>query len=94
MLVAQTSGKLDPTVQKIVSEVSRDQVAGFMKKLASFQTRGNFTDPSQTGRGIGAARRWIYSEFQSFSPRLEVSYDSYKVKKEGREFSAMWNWST
>ena len=36
-----------------------------MKKLASFETRGNFTDPEQQNRGIGAARRWIYDQFRA-----------------------------
>lgn len=85
-LLAQTGGKLDPTVQKIVSEISTPHVSDDLKKLESFETRGNFTDPAQTNRGIGAARRWIYDQFRSFSPRLEVSFDSYKVKKEGRIF--------
>ncbi len=80
------AGRLDPTVQKVVSEISSDRVAEVMKKLGSFETRGNFTDPNQTDRGIGAARRWIYDRFRSYSPRLEVSYDSYKVKHEGRIF--------
>src|SRR5258708_8096341 len=31
-----------------------------------------------------AARRWIYSQFQTYSPRLQVSYDSWNVKKKGR----------
>ena len=57
-----------------------------MKRLGAFETRGNFTDPTQPDRGIGAARRWIYDQFKSFNPRLEVSFDSYKVKHEGRIF--------
>jgi len=80
------AGKLDPTVQKVVSEVSSEHVAEFMKRLGAFETRGNFTDPTQPNRGIGAARRWIYDQFKSFNPRLEVSFDSYKVKHEGRIF--------
>ncbi len=36
-------------------------------------------------RGVGAARKWIYEQFRSYSPRLEVSFDQYKLKKdEGR----------
>jgi hypothetical protein len=82
-LWGQTGGKLDPTVQKIVSEVSSEHIGEFMKTLGNFETRGDFSDPAQTNRGIGAARRWIYNQFQSFSPRLEVSFDAYKVKKHG-----------
>ena len=73
----------DPSIQKIVSEVSQDNIAAAMNRLAAFETRGNFTDPAQKDRGIGAARRWIYDQFRSYSPRLEVSYDPHKVKKQG-----------
>lgn len=82
---AQTSpiGKPDPAVQKIVGEISADEIAATMKKLAAFGTRGNFSDPTQRDRGIGAARRWIYDQFRSYSPRLQVSFDVHKVKKQG-----------
>ena len=82
-LAAQTIGRPDPAIQKMIGEVSRDRIAATMQKLASFETRGNFSDPSQTTRGIGAARRWIFDEFKSYSPRLEVSFDPYNVKKQG-----------
>ncbi|HWG07264.1 MAG TPA: M20/M25/M40 family metallo-hydrolase [Beijerinckiaceae bacterium] len=77
------AGKLDPAVQKAVSEISAERIGEYMKKLGDFGTRGNLTDPAQQDRGIGAARRWIYAQFQSFSPRLEVAFDSYNVKKQG-----------
>ncbi len=75
--------KLDPTIQKIVSEISAEHIADTLKHLTGFETRGNFSDPSQENRGIGAARKWIYDQFRSYSPRLEVSFDPYKVKKQG-----------
>jgi len=77
-------GTPDPEIQKIVSEISSDRIAATMKKLESFGTRGNFTDPKQEGRGIGAARRWIRAEFEGYSPRLQVSFNSWNVKKKGR----------
>src|ERR1039458_8310020 len=80
---AQPAPTPDPEIQKIVSEISQDKIAATMQRLAAFQTRGNFTDPAQTDRGIGAARRWILEQFQRYSPRLEVSFDPYKVKKKG-----------
>ena len=78
--------KIDPVITRIVSEISSDRVGANMRKLASFETRGNFTDPSQQNRGIGAARRWIYDEFRSYSPKLEVSFDPFQVKAKGRIF--------
>ncbi|HVW87257.1 MAG TPA: M20/M25/M40 family metallo-hydrolase, partial [Bryobacteraceae bacterium] len=85
-VLAQTAGKPDPVIQKIVSDISRDRIAETMKKLESFGTRGDFSDTESPTRGIGAARRWIYDQFRGFSPRLEVSFDSWKVKKQGRIF--------
>ena len=54
-----------------------------MQRLAAFETRGNFSDPTGSARGIGAARHWIYDQFRGYSPRLEVAFDSHKVKKQG-----------
>src|SRR5450631_3306223 len=69
---AQTIGRPDPVIQKMLGEISRDRIAATMQKLASFETRGNFSDPEQKDRGNGAARRWILEQFKSYSPRLEV----------------------
>jgi Peptidase family M28 len=76
--------RLDPMIQKIVSEISDERVAANMRKLGDFGTRNLTSDPSQTNRGIGAARQWIFDEFKSYSPRLQVSFDSYPVKKANR----------
>src|SRR5262249_59747132 len=35
-------------------------------------------------RGIGPARQWIFDELQSYSVRLQVSYDTYRIAKQGR----------
>jgi len=85
MSLAQT-GKPVPAVQKIVSEISSERIAQTMKRLEAFGTRGDFTDPNLADTGIGAARRWIADQFKTFSPRLEVSFDPWKVKKQGRIF--------
>ncbi len=83
ILPAQNIGRPDPAIQKMLGEISRDRIAATMQKLASFDTRGNFSDPDQKDRGIGAARRWILDQFKSYSSRLDVSFDPYKVKKQG-----------
>jgi Zn-dependent M28 family amino/carboxypeptidase len=75
----------DPAIQKIAAEVSQDRIATTVKTLAAFGTRGNYSDPNQKTRGIGAARTWIFAQLHSSSPRLEVSYDttSSDTKKTG-----------
>ena len=72
---------INPTVQKIIDSVSQERITDILKKLESFQTRGLFSEQDNPARGIGAARRWIYDQFKSYSPRLQVSFDSYRVKK-------------
>ncbi len=76
VLPAQT----DPVIKKMVSEVSPDRIGADVKTLAGFETRGNYSDPNQKTRGIGAARRWIFAQFHGYSQRLEVSYD---IEKKG-----------
>jgi len=78
-LRAQTA-PADPAIKKMVAEISPDRIAAAVKTLAGFETRGNYSDPNQKTRGIGAARRWIFAQFHGYSPRLEVSYD---VEKKG-----------
>ena len=70
----------DPTAQKIVAEISPDRIGATVKTLVGFETRGNYSDPTQKTRGIGAARHWISAQFQSYSPRLMVSDDAGKLQ--------------
>ena len=54
--VPQPVQRLDPLIQKIVSEVSEERIAAILRKLESFETRNTLSDPNQTNRGIGVAR--------------------------------------
>jgi hypothetical protein len=73
---------VNPQITKIVSEVSEERVGAIQKKLGDFGTRNIFSSQDNPTRGVGAARKWIYDQFRSYSPRLEVSYDQYRLKKE------------
>lgn len=81
---AQSAQRLDPMIQKIVAEISEDRIRGILAKLESFETRHTMSDPAQTNRGIGVARQWIFDQFKSYSPRLEVSFDTHQIPKAGR----------
>jgi len=85
-LFADRPAKTNPAVSQIVGEVSSDNIRAILQKLESFETRNTFSEVSSSRRGIGAARRWIYDELRSYSPRLQVRYDSYHVKAKGRIF--------
>ena len=73
--------RLNPTIQEIVRGVSESRMEATLKKLEGFGTRYILSAQDDPSRGIGAAQRWIYQEFQSYSPRLQVSYDNFSLKK-------------
>lgn len=73
---------VNPRVARIAGEVSEDRIAEILKRLEGFGTRNIFSDQHHATRGVGAARKWIYEQFRSYSPRLEVSFDQYRLKKD------------
>ena len=68
------------------AEISADRIHDTIQKLVSFGTRHTLSSQDDPVRGIGAARKWIYAQFESYSPRLKVRYDPWRVKKTGRIF--------
>lgn len=82
--VAAQGGDLDPRIVKLVGSVSEERLGVILKKLESFETRSTLSSTTSTTRGVGAARQWILDEMKSYSPRLQVSFDTYQVAPEGR----------
>ncbi len=80
---AQT-GDLDPRIVNLVGSVSEERLSNILRKLQSFETRSSLSSTTSTTRGIGAAREWILQEMRSYSPKLQVSFDTYLVAKQGR----------
>ncbi|AXT50550.1 peptidase M28 [Aquimarina sp. BL5] len=81
IITAQT----DQRIYDIIDAVSSERIEADIKKLADFGTRHTLSDTVSTTRGIGAARRWIKSEFDNISKTcnncLEVFYQKDLVKK-------------
>jgi hypothetical protein len=77
------SEALDPRVVSIVSAVSELRLGDNVRTLAGFGTRHTLSSVDTPGRGIGAARQWIFDEMRRSSPRLQVAFDTYQVKKQG-----------
>jgi Zn-dependent M28 family amino/carboxypeptidase len=75
--------RLNLTVKQFVDAISDERIAATLKKLESFGTRHTMSSQDNPSRGIGAAKRWIYDEFLSYSPRLQVSYQNFLIKKGG-----------
>jgi hypothetical protein len=63
----QPKAKPNPEIAKMVKEVSAKNIEATIRKLVSFGTRSTLSDQNDPNRGIGAARDWIYGEFQKIS---------------------------
>src|SRR5216110_2978232 len=81
---AQQAGELDPRIVTLVASISQEHLAATLKTLESFETRSTLSSPDSPTRGVGAARQWILNEMKSFSPKLQVTFDTYQVPKQGR----------
>jgi Peptidase family M28 len=75
---------INPQVRKIVDEVSEARIKGVIEHLASFKTRHLLSPADMPNYGIGAARQWIFDEMKNYSPRLQVRFDKWRVKKNGQ----------
>ena len=82
--LAQQPADLDPQIVKLVAAVSEQRLSDTLKKLESFGTRSTLSSTNLPDKGIGAARQWILDEMKSYSPKLQVSFDTYQVAKQGR----------
>ncbi len=79
------SSSPDPKIAAALQQISAEHVRANIEKLVSFGTRLTLSaqDPASvaSGRGIGAAREWIRSEFERYSQEcggcLEVKTDAF-----------------
>lgn len=75
----------DSRISSGLQQVSAERIRANIEKLVSFGTRSTISaqDPAaiEAGRGIGAAREWIKSEFERYSKDcggcLEVKVDTF-----------------
>jgi hypothetical protein len=85
LAMAGAAGAAEPVVNArqaqidaIVREISPQRIEAYVNKLVSFGTRHTMSDTVSDTRGIGAARRWIKSEFERCGAgRLEVAFDGH-----------------
>ncbi|HEU0054470.1 MAG TPA: M28 family metallopeptidase [Longimicrobium sp.] len=74
----------DARIHQVVRGASAARIEADIRTLVGFGTRHTLSDTTSRTRGIGAARRWIYAEFQRISREcggcLEVIYQADTVK--------------
>jgi len=75
---------VNPQIKKIVDEISAARIQATIEKLVSFGTRNTLSNADDPQHGVGAARQWLFSELKSYSPRLQVRFDKWRVKKQGQ----------
>ena len=75
----------DTRIYDIINNISAKRIKKDITQLANFGTRHTLSDTISSSRGIGAARRWIKSEFDKISQEcnncLDVFYQKDWVKK-------------
>ena len=79
------AGPLDPQIATILMQISPTRMQATAEKLVSFRTRSTLSaqdaESIASGKGIGAAREWIRSEFERYSRDcggcLEVKTDTF-----------------
>ncbi len=78
----------DPEIRKMISEVKSENMEATVKKLVSFGTRHTLSDTKSSTRGIGAAQRWVKSEFDNYAlasnGRLTSVIDFFTIKADGK----------
>jgi hypothetical protein len=89
---AQSSKTAPPSevldIYNIAAESSPERLQADIQTLADFGTRHTLSETESDTRGIGAARRWIFAEFEAISKEcggcLEVIYVSETISGETR----------
>ena len=75
-------------ISRIVSEIDARNIENTIRKLVSFGTRNTLSDQNDPNRGIGAARDWLYSEFQKAAAesdgRMVVEKQTFEQPKAAR----------
>jgi Peptidase family M28 len=75
---------VNPKIQEIMDKISEAHIKAILEKLEAFGTRNTMSNQDDPVRGVGAARQWILNEFKSYSPRLQVRFEKFRVKKQGQ----------
>ncbi|WP_413998541.1 M28 family metallopeptidase [Flavobacterium sp. W1B] len=91
VVISAQSTLKDPEIDKMVAEVKAENLEATVRKLVSFGTRHTLSDTKSKTRGIGAAQRWVKSEFDKYAlesnGRLTATIDYFTVKADGKRIA-------
>lgn len=78
----------NPQIPRIVAEINAKNIEATIRKLVSFGTRNTLSEQYDPKRGIGAARDWLFGEFQKAAAqsdgRMTVEKQSFEQAKAAR----------
>src|ERR1700752_2026895 len=78
----------NPDIPKIIAEISSRRIEPDIRKLVSFGTRNTLSEQNNPNRGIGAARDWLYAEFQKAAAasggRMTVEKQAFEQARAAR----------
>jgi len=61
----------DDIAEALLADTSPDSLKAYLEVLSLFENRNTGSDTSSATTGMGAARRWAYNKFESFSAQSE-----------------------
>ncbi|MCI0394094.1 MAG: M28 family metallopeptidase, partial [Chloroflexi bacterium] len=75
---------VDPDIAALMNAVSQQQLVAYVQTLEAFGTRNTFSETQREDYGLGAARTWIYNEFNRVNGgALQVTYDDFPLNVGG-----------
>src|SRR5436309_9679239 len=78
----------NPQIGRMISEIDARNIESTIRKLVSFGTRSTLSEQNNPNRGIGAARDWLYAEFQKAAVqsggRMTVEKQTFEQPKATR----------
>ena len=85
---AQEIVKRDPIISKYIQEISADSLQKCVHTLVDFGTRSTLSTDEIPNKGIGAARKWVLSKFESYAKnsngRMTAYLDKWTLEPDGR----------
>ncbi len=83
VLFALSCARADDPIPSMLGQVSKIRLRATVEKLVSFGTRHTLSDQADPKRGVGAAAKWIKSEFETI-PGLQVEEQRFMLPKSAR----------
>ena len=75
---------MDPDILALMDAVSKQNLYAYVQTLENFGTRHPLSTTARDDYGVGAARRWIYQEFERVGDgRLDLAYHDFPFLYEG-----------